>query len=354
MKTALLASLFSLLPQQDPKTLSLIYQNGEHCNAQVLALDGDAVKLKLLVVGGHMQVKRRLADFTPASAFLIQMEAAQPTGFDQHFAMAKRAAELGLVPQAGKEARAAIESVTDANEAEAKRGEVRRWAADALENLLRQAIGDGRTKEAQHYLKLLSTRLPDLRTEDQLQVLGDMVAALVDQDRRKVQSARQAKLDAKVRQEIERKLKPIEKHIADGDKSYAEAVRKSSKTVASARLCDQAVDHYRTAFKSLQALLEKFPEDEELARDAETMVGHLHDNAIRAALHAANMLTVQSDYKGAMEWANRILAFEPDNAEAKEMVRTIQIAAAAASNDWRWGWGMPVVGGGPAVDPRRN
>jgi len=76
-----------------------------------------------------------------------------------------------------------------------------------------------------------------------------------------------------------------------------------------------------------------------------------HDNGIRAALHAANMLTVQSDFKGAMEWANKILAFDPDNAEAKEMVRTIQVAAAAAGDTWGWGWSTP---GGPAPEPKKN
>jgi hypothetical protein len=37
---------------------------------------------------------------------------------------------------------------------------------------------------------------------------------------------------------------------------------------------------------------------------------------------------------------NKILKFDPDNAEAKEMLTTIQLASAAASDrdDYRFGW----------------
>jgi hypothetical protein len=52
-----------------------------------------------------------------------------------------------------------------------------------------------------------------------------------------------------------------------------------------------------------------------------------------------------------MDWANRVIAFDPDNAEAKEMVRTIQIAEAAASNQWGWRWSVP-GGPPPVVNPR--
>ncbi len=351
MKTALLLSLFSLLPQQEPKTVALSYKDGEAFTAQVLDLQGDEVKLKVMLLGGHMQVKRKLADFSPASIFVIEMQGKKPADFDSHFAMAKRAAELGLVGQAGQEARAAVESVTDADAAAAKKTEVRTWAAGALEKMLKDAVADGRIKEAQHYLKLLTTRLSDMRSEAQLDALAGMVEALEANDREAKQQARQAKLDSKAREEIERKLKPIQKHIADGDKCQREAVVKSSSTVASSNLCEKAIDHYKAAWKALQALGEKYPDDVDLERSIASMGKQLHDNAIRAALHAANVLTVQSNYKGAMDWATKVLAYEPDNAEAKEMVRTIQIASAAASNQWGWGWHVP---GGPVVDPRKK
>jgi tetratricopeptide (TPR) repeat protein len=356
VKTALLLLLSAvvLLPQ-DPKTVSLAYKDGEAVTAQVLAVEGDYVRLKVLVLGGQMQVKRKLEDFTTASVFVIEREAKNPEGFDAHFQMAKRAAELGLVPQAGRECRAAVESIKGKPEEAAKTKEVRTWAADALEKLLREALTGGRVQDAEHYLKLISTRLPECRTEEQLEELATAVDSLKDKDIAKKETARQSKLAANARTEIDRRLKPIKKQVEDGDKKQREAVRKSRYTVESANLCDKAIDLYRKAWKELEALVAKYPDDGDLATEVASLGAHLHDNAIRAALHAANMLTVQSDYKGAMEWANKILAYDPDNAEAKEMVRTIQVAQAAAAGEWGWGWRTAGGSGGlPQPDPRGN
>src|SRR5262245_12305043 len=352
MKAALLLPLsFLLFPLQEPKTLALNYKNGDSVNAQLIELKGEDVKLKMFVLGGSMQVTRKLAEFTPMSIFTIEMEGKHPEGFDGCFALAKRAAELGLLPQAGAQARAAVECMKDTPQAAAKRTEVRAWAADTLEKKLKEAVGDGRLADAQHCLKLLSTRLSDQRTEQQLDALEDIVEGLATKDREKREAARQAQLDAKTRTEIDGKLKPIAKKVDDGDKTLREAVSKSRNTSTSANLSEKAIDYYKSAWKSLQGLVEKFPDDAELARSAESMGKRIHDNGIRAALHAANVLTIQSDYKGAMDWANRVIAFDPSNEEAKEMVRRIQIAEATASNQWGWRWSVP-GGPPPVVNPR--
>ena len=52
-----------------------------------------------------------------------------------------------------------------------------------------------------------------------------------------------------------------------------------------------------------------------------------------------------------MQWVNRVLAFTPDNAEAKAMVRTIQLAEEASGHEWDWGWR---TAGGSGPDPRKN
>jgi hypothetical protein len=266
--------------------------------------------------------------------------------------MARRAAELGLLPQAGAQARAAVEAVQGADDAEQRRTEVRAWAADTLERKLQEAVGAGRLADAQHCLKLLSTRLSDQRSEEQLDALAAAVAGLDAQRRTELEAGRKAKLDARRAEDIDRRLQPIHKRIDEGEKCQREAIRKSRTTVASTRLCERAVEHYKAAWQSLQALVAKYADDDDLAAAAASIGKQLHDNAISAALHAANMLTVQSDYKGAMDWANRILALEPDNREAKEMMRTIQVAQAAASSEWGWGW--RVGGGVPVPDPRND
>lgn len=362
MKTLSLLTCVSLLvpqappesPQaqvQEPKTLTLIERDGETVSAQVLGLRGDEAHLRVFILGGSMEVRRKLGDFAPASAFQIELEAKKPAGYEAHFELAKKAWELDLVPQAGSQARAAIDAVADSAKAEQCRTEVRAWAADAMEKKLVAALAAKKLNDANHYLKLLSTRFADQRSEEQLDAHGAAVQALEEQIQEQRQQERQARLDAQRRADIERRLQPIKKQIAAGDKKHREAVRRSRSTVASSNLCEAAIADYTSAWKALEQLVARFPDDAELAREAASLGQHLHEHAIRAGLHAANMLTVQSDFKNAMSWANKVLAYDPGNAEAKDMIRTIQLAQAMAGAQWGWGWR---TAGWPGPDPRNR
>ena len=354
MKTGLLfVSLLAFLPQE-PKSLTLNEVDGDSVTAQVLELKGDSAKLKVMILGGNMTVTRKLTDFVPLSQFRIEEAAKAPKDFDGHFALAKRAGDLRLLTQAGHQARSAVESVKDPAAQEAKRAEVRKWAADALETMTREAVAQNRIAEARHCLKLLSTRLADQRTEEQLDALAGEVVALDERVANERESARQAKLDAASRDKMKKTLGQVRESLEKGDKLSREAITKSRTTVASTNLCEKAIDAYKAGWTKLQAVIEGAGDDAVLASEAGALGQKFHDHGIRTALHAANMLTVQSDFKNAMEWANRILKFDPECEEAKEMVKTIQVAAAAAGSDWGWGWGMPVGGGArPVVDPRK-
>ncbi len=340
MSTAVLAlPLVLLLPHaQDPETMSVHWKDNRTGNVQVMGVEGDKVRLKMFIMGGSTVITSPLADFTPESAFAIELAAAQPATFDAHFALAKKAGELHLVPQAGKQARAAVASLKDDPQAKAKESEVRAWAAGALERVLAEAVAAQNLPAAKHYLKLITTRLADQRSEQQLDALAASVNALEGKQAATKQAERQAKLDAKAKAEVERRLKPIQDKITAADKLLHEAFVKSGNTSAAARSCEKAVESYKASWKATQSLAEQYPDDADLQNEVVAIGEHLHDHAIRAALQAANSLTIQGDYRNAMDWANRILAFEPTNAEAKEMVRTIQLASASASGDWAWGW----------------
>lgn len=353
MKTALLLATLLALPSQDPKTVTLAYAQGGTVTAQVLGVDGDNAKLKVVLLGGAMEVTRPLADFTASSVFTIEREAAQPKDFDGHFKLAKRAAELELIKQTGNCCRAAVASVKDTPKADEKRNEVRAWAAGALEGLIGKAVTEGRLKDAQHYLQLLTTRLAEQRTEEQLEALAATVGELKASDQQAQQAKRQEKMDATARTTIEGRMKPIYKNIEAAEKKQVEAVRKSGKTVESTNLSEAAIALYKKAWKSLQDLVEKFPRDEELAREAEVLGAQMQADAIAAALHAATMMTVQSDYKGARDWVGKVLTLEPENADAKALMQTI-IMAESDDGDI-WDWGSRIVGGGgsrPHPDPR--
>lgn len=347
----LLACPIARLAAQDAPKLYLETVDGRQEHVQPLSLDGDKARYKVFVLGGEMTTTRRLADFTPESAFAFESALAAPKSFDQHFALAKKAASMGLLPQAGSAARAAIAAVKGAADESEKVGEVRKWGADALEAKCKDAVAQKDLKSAQRALEILSTRLADQRSEEQMASLSAAVEALEVANHEAKESARQQKMDAKTHEALARKLKPIREKVAQGDKMASQGVAKSRNTSQSAKLSEQAIDAYKAAWKGLEDLSKQLEGDAELASEASLLASRIHDNGIRAALHAANMLTVQSDYKGALDWTARILKFDPNNDEARSMMQTIQMAEAEASESWRWNW--HVVGDRPRPRSRQ-
>ena len=68
-------ALLCLVPQDKaPKTISVKHLNGRTSRVQVLELMGAKVRLKVLVMGGSMDIIRPLTSFEPASAFAIEVE----------------------------------------------------------------------------------------------------------------------------------------------------------------------------------------------------------------------------------------------------------------------------------------
>jgi hypothetical protein len=179
---------------------------------------------------------------------------------------------------------------------------------------------------------------------------------LVQAERATKDAEKHARLDAKTRESVERKLKPILEKVEKGDKLQKSGLACSGTVTKSANLCEQSIEAYKAAWKALQDLMKTVEGDPSLADLASQVAGigtRIHDSGIRSALHASNMLMVRSDYKGALEWTDRILKFDPDNEEAKEMARTIQLAEAASSDDWGWRWNMVGSGSGQ-VNPRNR
>jgi tetratricopeptide (TPR) repeat protein len=331
---------FTSARAQDATPVSVTTKEGRSGRVQVLGLKDGQAKLKVFAMDGEITITRPLDHFEPVSAFMIQVRATDPKTFEQHFELAKAAAKLDLLPQAGNQLREAAKAAGSGPDAEAKRNQAASWAADELERRINAAVGAGDLATADHCLDILTTRLPDQRTEDQIAKLTASVDQLRDAADAKKASERSAKRAASQQAALEKKLEPIRSKLAQGDKEYAKAVSQSKNTAASARACEAAVSQYKEAWKQAQDLTKASPDDIELQTEVAELSDAIVEHGLRAALHAANVLTLQSDYKSATDWVNRILKFDPDNEAAKEMLETIQVAQAAAGNrdDYRYGW----------------
>jgi hypothetical protein len=349
MKTSLFALLVLLLPVsdplcQDPQSIQVRMKDGQFDRIVPLSLTGDTARYRVFVLGEEMTVTRKLSEFTPLGAFQFEEFVTAPKSFEDHFGLAKKAAQLGLLPQVGAAARRAVAAVQGTPEAGTRTTEVRAWAAGTLETWVRAAVTAKDLAAARHSLGLLTTRLSDQRTEEQLELLANQVDELAQVAATAKDAERQAKLDAKARDSMQRRLRPIMDRIAQGDRLQKQGMSQSRQVTKSANLCAQSIDAYKAAWKALHDLMKDNEGNADLTEQLAAIGTRVHDSGIRSALHAANMLCVRSDYKGATEWTTKVLAFDPDNAEAKELARTIQIAAADSSDDWGWQW--HIVGGG--------
>ena len=344
LATALLCPLASVLAQE-PTKLSLETTDGRTELVLPIALEGDTARYKSFVLGGEMTLTRKLADFTPESAFAFELAVANPSTSEACFAMAKKAASMQLMQQAGVQARRAVELAKGTPEEATQVAAIRTWGADLVETVCKAAIARKDLAVAQRALGLLTSRLSDQRSEEQLHALSVAVEELHAASVAAAAQERQAKMDAKKLEALHKRMKPIHDKVAQGDKLQAQGLAKSKNTSQSARLCEQSIDAYKAAGKALQELAKEISEDSDLAVEARAIGAHLHDSGIRSALHVANMLTVQSDFKNALDWTTRILAFDPSNLEAKAMRHTIEVAQASASESWRWNWN--VVGDTP-------
>src|SRR5262245_42540641 len=170
--TTLLATLLSTLLgwacAQDPTPVTVTTKTGKTVRLQVLSVANGKAKVKIFAFGGEVTMERDLSVLTPESQFLVETRAANPKTFEQHFVLAKRAAELELLPQAGQQARLAVKAAGDGPDAESSRKLLRAWAADALEKMIGNAVADDDLERAEDCLEILTSRLADQRTEEQL------------------------------------------------------------------------------------------------------------------------------------------------------------------------------------------
>jgi tetratricopeptide (TPR) repeat protein len=334
----LLFALAFPLPQA-PTPDTFILKSKEVLNGSVVSVQGEKVKLQISVMGGTATVTRNLADFTPTSAYIIRASQAKADSFADHLELAKFCVGNGLVKLAGKECRAARDIAEKAADGGAQRKQLGAWVADTLEGLFKKAVADNDRDLAQRYLNLINTHVPEERTDAQREALADMLQAAEDNVRAERDRAAADKASAAEQKEREKKLEPIFKQIQNGEKAQREATVNASKSSVAKGKYETAFESYRRAWQAAQALL-KANKDEEWITEAVGEIGQrLHKNAVATCLGAANALTIQSDYKNALEWTNKILVFDPDNSEAKDMIRHIQTVQASASSGWGQGWG---------------
>lgn len=337
MLSTLLAVVLSLSPaRQEPATEVFVLTGRETMRGQVVRIDGDRAVLAVQVLGGSATIRRPLREFTAETQYRIHLLAAPPQTFAEHLAMAKIAIDLAVPTQAGEQAGLARE-LAKADRTGAETVVLDTWAAATLTTLFHAAVRADDIVAARHYLKLIATRVPEQFTEDQLGALFDELAAADPHRQEPTRAAVAPKGPPRPPSEFDKQRAALLRRIQQADERIKTGLRASHSTTQAAQSFELAIAGYQAAWQQLQTILKEADIDAGDQEAASKLVQRVKDGAVDAALHAGNALAVQGDYRGAFGWANRALVLEPDQAEARELIRTIQIAQAAGSAWGRWG-----------------
>jgi hypothetical protein len=212
-----LSLLLSAAPERPqapahPTETSFLTRSREALTGHVLAIDGDRVVMHVVFMDGSATIRRKLSDFTPVSQLLIQLQLAPPTTFAEHLAIARRAIELGILPQAGEHAGIARRLAAADTTGEQTRT-LDTWAAATLHELFDGAIREDDGAAARHFLRLISTRVPDRFTEEQLGTMSDQVAAVDERRRTSARGITAAKAAVARRERFDEAMAPVQKQV---------------------------------------------------------------------------------------------------------------------------------------------
>lgn len=318
-----------------PPRLTVGYVDGRVTQVELLELRDGKVRVRSFLYGGSMVHVTKLDQFEPLSRYRMVVALSPPATFAEHFAMAKLAGEWRLLDQTAQHLRSALATLGDEAEAKAQQDEVRSWAAAWLETIVGESLAAGNVREAERRLGILCSRLADRCSEERIEELARQVDTVRTQQEEERSRARLARLQERDRADLSGRLKPIQALVETGDRRMRDAMRHARRTVQTTRLAGSAIDAYRAAWEEAQQLARRFPGQEDLVAELGDLAIALQERSVKAALHVANSLTFQSDFRGAMNWVDRALEFDPDHGEAKELRRTILVASAAAGG---WGW----------------
>jgi tetratricopeptide (TPR) repeat protein len=200
--------------------------------------------------------------------------------------------------------------------------EIKEGLAERLLAAGQRALRRGSTKNAKWYASLILTKFEGTKAEAEAEKLLDQVQAVIDEkhakerERHRELDERKAKRTAAKEERTEEKLfGPIDKLMAEGKKANSRGLKE--KNTGTARdAFSSAANKYKQAAKRAEAGL-KSEKDPEFTKALQEVHAQAIHGAVQAYLNAAHSLSSRGSYKQAVQFCNKALEVDPDNAEAK-------------------------------------
>ncbi len=317
---------------QDKQPQDFRMNSGQVVHGFVLTLTDSHVQLRASIFGDEVTLTRMLSEFTNSSRLAIAATQVPLDSYDGQFQLAKLAMTLGDVADAGTHARLAVKSVAGKADQAAKVLAVKQWAAAALVAQFNKEVAENHPLTAHDYLAILSTKFMDEVSPEDLVKMAERLHSAPD---RQLTTPSATNSNGLTQQENDH----LNKELLSADQKFRDGLKLARNTVAAVKEYDASVQLYKHCWKELQSMLTKYAANPAALTALHNFSQHIVEGATNAALQAANALTMQSDYLGAMGWVNKILQFDPNNAQALAMQGTITGAQSNASGNNGWGWG---------------
>jgi len=326
-----------LAPAQGIRTYVL--KDKTEIRAEVLGLEGESVRLRAHVTGGTAETTRKISDFVPHSAFNLLRATSPADDVQAHVKLAEFAIENGLVDAARRELLKARDLANDQRLAPDFEHRLVARAVTVLDRLLRQMLEDGRIQDARFIVSQILSANPSRLTDAQKAEFVDLVEGTVEKRKEDAARAKEARADAASSARREQSLEPVRKTVDRGKSMHRQALLASDKAARAIGAFDQAIQAFDSAEKGAGKLMEGSPDDRVLADEAHALVAEAQEYRTSSLLSQASLYVVRSNFNAATGNVNRILADDPENAQALAMRARIELAANEGD------WGGAVVGG---------
>ncbi len=253
-----------------------------------------------------------------------------PDAVRSHLRQAREAADRGRIDAALEHVEAGLRHEGSGSRSAYDKARLETWAVEWREREVLSLLEAGEPRAAGVLMERMSAPLD-----------SDFAAGHLERLRERVEAAeREAR--ARVDAQLQRRIAGIERDLERADRYLARAQRESRRTVYSARRGEAAAHYYREAEEAAAQALDGAALDDPSTERLLALRHRASDGALRAMLRIANARTTQGDYRGALEWVDRVAVLAPDNEQARELRRTIQIASSVPVGWLGWGPMMPL------------
>jgi tetratricopeptide (TPR) repeat protein len=326
-----------------PVTLAadeIVLRGGGSGIADVVETTEDSIKIKYIMPDGPTAtIGLKAHQLDPHNFYTVRNKHMEKT-VENHLKLAKFCIETELFSRAKIQINKAKEIDPEKVDLILDDSKVREAIAERLLKYIARELKTGDMAEAEKYIHVLLTRLPETKAAEIARQNLDKVEEARETRQAKAAADRDAAIEAK-EDEQEKKdakekskaLAPIYKHIDAGEKMSGEALRQKNGSQVKKGM-EAAGMHFEAAVRKVEALRKKVgdhPELDQLEAEAKA-------DAINCYINAGNVDLSKGSYNQADKYARRALSVDQNSAAAKDFQNRVT-AGSAMSGGWGRGRG---------------